>query len=94
MTVVTLPQLSPGQAARYAVLLWLDEAVGLEVDGEADRLKTELWCLREGIDPREFPNETLASFSTGMLLTILLGGVESPNEVSSKVLCTIWELLG
>lgn len=62
-----------------------------------DRVKTELWCLREGIDTENSPeiwDITFGAWPTATVINwVLDDGDSSRHEQAARLLCTMRELL-
>lgn len=71
----------------------------LEMTADPDMLdivKTELWCIREGIDTEEHPelwDITLGAWSTpSIMMYVLESGFRDKHEQAAFLLCTMREL--
>lgn len=60
-----------------------------------DRIKTELWCIREGIDTENAPeiwDITLGAWPTSTVINYVLDSDEDRREAAARLLCTMQEL--
>jgi hypothetical protein len=76
-----------------AVINLLDAFLG---DAWNDRVKTELWCIREGINTEKHPeiwDVTLGSWPTSTIVNYVLDSdTRSRHDNAAFLLCTMHEL--
>lgn len=82
-------------AVREAAAINMLEITDAE-SGFADLIRTELWCIREGINTEEHPeiwDVTLGSWTTSsMIVYVLDSGFRNQHDQAAMLLCTMKEL--
>lgn len=86
-------EVSEPKVREAAVINMLETAQTPEL---LDRVKTELWCIREGIDTTKHPeiwDVTLGYHPTSEIVDIVLyTGPRNKHDQAAFLLCTIQEL--
>lgn len=82
------------QVAREAAVINLLDIA--DTDDLLDRVKTELWCIREGIDTQAHPeiwDITLGDWTTsGIINIVMYSGARGKQEQAAFLLCTMSEI--
>jgi hypothetical protein len=73
-----------------ALVNWLDMIADV---GLQERIRNELWCLRNDIDTADLHDITTAGYTTSEIIRwVLDSGFRSRHDSAAFLLCTIQEL--